>query len=242
MGATEVTQGLWYEVMENRPSNFSTNPEDGGADGWKKLPVERVSWYDVIAFCNKLSVKTGKTPVYTVSGITDWEAYSYSSIPTSNDATWNAATMNSSATGYRLPTEAEWMWAAMGADKTQQPNSTGWEKAYAGAVGSSETGIGNYAWYSVNSDSKTHEVGKKAANELGLYDMSGNVWEWTYDWYVSPYPSGTLPDPEGAASGSHRVVRGGNWYSSAFDCTVASRTTVYPYRRNYNYGFRVVCP
>jgi formylglycine-generating enzyme required for sulfatase activity len=243
MGATEVTQELWDAVMGsgNNPSNFTSGAADGEVQS--KRPVDTVSWYHAIAFCNKLSEKTGKTPVYTVSGITDWANYSYSSIPPSNDSAWDAATMNSSADGYRLPTEAEWMWAAMGADTALvgQLNTTGWDKDFAGSNGNNV--IGNYAWYKPNSDKKTHEVGKKLANELGLYDMSGNVWEWTYDWYGG-YPSGQVTDYKGkGSSGVHRVVRGGGWNEvSASCCSVAYRSHGAPYDRSNGHGFRVVCP
>jgi formylglycine-generating enzyme required for sulfatase activity len=202
--------------------------------------VECVNWYHAIAFCNKLSVANGKDPVYSVSGISNWASLAYASIPTSNNSTWNAATMDTSKNGYRLPTEMEWMWAAMGADKTVQPNTTGYAKAFAGSTGSNS--IDDYAWYSGNSGSKTHEVGKKFPNELGLRDMSGNVWELCWDRYAASYPSGELTDYTGAASGSYRVLRGGGWSDFASNCAVADRDFTYP---DYWYdflGFRVACP
>ena len=110
----------------------------------------------------------------------DWEALAYGSIPTASDADWNAATADWDADGYRLPTEMEWMWAAMGADQDAQPgamqdgvNVSGYDKDFAGDDGSNS--IDDYAWYDDNSSSTTHPVGTKLPNELGLHDMSGNV-------------------------------------------------------------------
>jgi formylglycine-generating enzyme required for sulfatase activity len=96
-------------------------------------------------------------------------------------------------------------------------------------------------WYSSNAGSKTHEVGKKQPNELGLYDMSGNVWEWTYDWSAG-YPSGAKTDYTGAASGSNRVNCGGGWNHGASYCKVAGRYDHIPHDRYIGLGFRVVCP
>jgi uncharacterized protein YjdB len=245
MGETEVTQELFEAVMETgvRPSNCTSNPEDSSnPNGWKKLPVESVSWYDAIAFCNKLSLADGKEPVYSVSGITDWATLAYIDIPTSTNGNWNAAIMDTTKNGYRLPTEMEWMWAAMGADTENpgQPNTTGYLKAFAGSNGSNS--IDDYAWYNSIASSKTHEVSKKTANELGLKDMSGNVNEWCWDWYGSSYPTGSQPDYPGGTSGSYRVVRGGSWSNNATDCTVAFRDHGYLGYGSFTLGFRVVCP
>jgi formylglycine-generating enzyme required for sulfatase activity len=178
----------------------------------------------------------------TVSGVeVDWAALLYGAIPPANDNDWNAATRDTTKNGYRLPTEMEWMWAAMGADRTSQPNTTGYSKTYAGSVEAGTANLGNYAWYYDNSDSKTHEVGKKAANELGLKDMSGNVWEWCWDWYNS-YPAGERTDYAGAASGSYRVHRGGSWGNNASNYTVAVRGYGNPNGWDLSIGFRVVCP
>jgi formylglycine-generating enzyme required for sulfatase activity len=147
--------------------------------------------------------------------------------------------MDLSKNGYRLPTEMEWMWAAMGADKTVQPNTTGYAKAFAGSNGSND--IGDYAWYGSN-PGKTHEAGRKNANELGLQDMTGNVSEWCWDWYAGSIPAGDLTDFTGADSGSHRVRRGGGWYDYASNCAVAIRSFDSPYSRGSGMGFRFVCP
>jgi formylglycine-generating enzyme required for sulfatase activity len=246
MGETEVTQELFQAVMGTNPSYF-----DGTAGGTpakdtpagetqNRRPVENVSWYDAIAFCNKLSLADGKEPVYSISGISDWAGLTYSTIPTSDDADWDAAAMDTGKNGYRLPTEMEWMWAAMGADKTVQPNVTGYTKAFAGSTGSNN--IDDHAWYDSISGSKTHEVGKKTANELGFHDMSGNVWEWCWD-RKDHYPAGEQTNFAGVSSSfTDRVMRGGSWLENEDKCAVSFR--VYsgePGFGNSNWGFRVVC-
>jgi formylglycine-generating enzyme required for sulfatase activity len=239
MAETEVTQELFQAVMGANPSSFTGSP--ASVETQAKRPVEYVNWYAAIAFCNKLSLKDGKTPVYSVSGISDWAALAYSSIPTSSNTTWNAATRNTGANGYRLPTEMEWMWAAMGATAGGATvTTTGYDKAFAGSDGAN--GIGDCAWYKVNADNKTHEVGKKIDNELGLYDMTGNVWEWCWDWYASSYPAGAESDYTGAISGSSRVGRGGSYLnpSGSARCTVAYRAVSSLYGRQSYLGLRVV--
>jgi formylglycine-generating enzyme required for sulfatase activity len=242
MGETEVTQELFLAVMGTNPSAFSGSP--AGGETQAKRPVEHLSWYAAIAFCNKLSLKDGKAPVYSVAGITNWAALPYGSIPVIDDADWNAATVNAAADGYRLPTEMQWMWAAMGATAGGTDVETkGYKKDFAGDADMDTTGQSpdSYAWYLGNSSNMTHEVGKKGPNELGLLDMTGNVYDWCWDWSDN-YPSGTLSDYTGPALGTNRVLRGGGWSSSASHCTVAYRTTNDPYRRYTYFGLRVICP
>ena len=134
--------------------------------------------------------------------------------------------------GYRLPTEAQWEYAAKGG------NGSPGNYTYSGS-----NTIGNVAWYYDNSENKTHEVGKKQANGLGIYDMSGNVWEWCWDWYGSSYYSSSPgTDPVGPAAGSGRVLRGGSWYSGASYARSASRGRDDPYFRYNLLGFRLVRP
>ena len=222
----EVTRGEYKSLMGEDPSTASAYDKDGNeltGDDVLNNPVNYVNWYAAIAYCNKLSVKEGLDCAYTVSGISDWENLAYSDIPTSGDSTWNAATCNFTANGYRLPTEAEWEWLARG----------GQNYTYAG----SDT-VGDVAWYTSNTkDTGSRDVKTKAANGYGLYDMSGNVWEWCWDWYGSISSSSGA---SGASSGDGRVLRGGSWYYNANYCKVAFRSFSSPYNRFKIYGFRLV--
>ena len=129
---------------------------------------------------------------------------------------------------YRLPTEAEWEYAARGGKKNEGTKySGGWS-------------IGDVAWYTGNSSSSTHPCGTKRSNALGLYDMSGNVWEWCEDWYASQYLQYDNNNPEGASSGSYRVNRGGSWSNGAEYCRVSLRYYNAPSGRDCGLGFRVV--
>jgi formylglycine-generating enzyme required for sulfatase activity len=145
-------------------------------------------------------------------------------------------TPNTGATGYRLPTEAQWEYAAKGGN----PLASGWVGyTYAG----SDT-VGDVAWYDGNISSSTYgtkAVGTKAPNGLGIYDMSGNVYEWCWDWYGN-YTSGDKTDPTGASSGSYRVIRGGSWIISAEYVRSAVRNYDGPYIRGGDLGFRLARP
>ncbi|MDD3153085.1 MAG: SUMF1/EgtB/PvdO family nonheme iron enzyme, partial [Bacteroidales bacterium] len=128
---------------------------------------------------------------------------------------------------FRLPTEAEWEYAARGGNKSNGYKYSG------GNI------LVHVAWCNDNSNSKAHTVGTRRANELGIYDMSGNVLEWCSDWYGS-YSSGSQTNPTGPSSGSIRVLRGGSWSSSARYCRVSNRYCDGPDSRNSNYGFRLI--
>lgn len=129
----------------------------------------------------------------------------------------------------RLPTEAEWEYAARGGKLSQ------------GCFYSGSNNLDSVAWYAKNSGMKRQEVGKKLPNELGIHDLSGNVWEWCWDWYRGKYyPKSPESDPRGAAKGRCRVLRGGSWDEIEGGCLVAHRGYSYPRWRHFNIGFRVV--
>ena len=129
---------------------------------------------------------------------------------------------------FRLPTEAEWEYAARGGNQSK------------GYKYSGSNSISDVAWYDDNSGDKTHPVGQKTPNELGIYDMSGNVWEWCQDWY-GDYSSSSQTNPTGPSSGSYRVLRGGSWNNGARNCRVSNRGSYNPDSRSYRSGFRLAC-
>ena len=209
LGIREVTFAE-YDLFCDLTAKAKPNDEGWGRN---QRPVINVSWQDAAAYCNWLSEQHGYTPVYEL-----------------NAKTGNASLRRekgSTPNGYRLPTEAEWEYAARGGvmgDKSER---------YAGSNNLSEVG-----WYEANSKDQTQPVGQLQPNNAGMYDMSGNVWEWCYDWYGG-YPSTPQRGPVGPDAGSHRIIRGGAWLQSADDCRVTTRQYRRPEEKTVYIGFRL---
>lgn len=193
---TEVTQELYESIMGENPSRFK------GSNN----PVEFVSWYDTIYFCNKLSVVKGYEPVYSVDGNTDITKWDYT--PHQENSIEGEITQNTSANGYRLPTVKEWQYAAKGGE----------DYTYAGS-----NEIDEVAWYHENSNGSTHPIAQKKANGYGLYDMSGNVWEWCWD-----------------SINVSRYFCGGSFDNRGSSCEVSSSSGSYANLWSYLIGFRIV--
>ena len=228
MGKYEVTQAEYEKYC----SYGSSSPSSSFGDGYN-YPAYYVSWYDALVYCNKRSIAEGLTPCYSINDSTNPE--DWGDVPTSSNSTWNLVECNWNANGYRLPTEAEWEYAARAGDNTVD------SLTYSGT--SDVNKLGDYAWYSSNSNDATHKVGTKLPNAFGLYDMSGNVWEWCWNWVTDSYDVETEggSDPTGTSAGSYRVRRGGGWYVSSGDCAVSYRcSSNFPYLRSSYLGFRVV--
>jgi len=200
IGKFDVTQDLYQRVMGKNPSSWG---------GDKNRPIDAVSWYDAISFCNKLSERDKLKKVYSIRG-------------TNVQIDW-------SANGYRLPTEAEWEYAARGGQEG--------ESKYLEFAGSNDPE--QVAWYNNNSGGSVHPVGQKVPNALGLYDMSGNIAQWCWDSY-EPYATSKQIDPQGPPTGGYHICRGGGWSSDMQGVRVAKRDRYSPSARNSLIGFRIV--
>ena len=223
MSQSEITYARWYEVLTWAKANGYTfaNPgregnagKDGAEPTGSNLPVTMISWRDALVWCNAASEKDGLTPVYKYNGAVLKEA------DKEKEGSGKAenAIVDPDATGYRLPTEAEWEFAARGGDQ----KSENWTNLYS----VSNTSPDSIAWYTDNSNGTAHDVMTKPANGFGVYDLNGNVWEWCYN----PWSS----------NNARRVMRGGSYRKAAEGVSVVSRDYA-PVSKLYDdVGFRVV--
>jgi formylglycine-generating enzyme required for sulfatase activity len=204
LGIYPITQAQYQKVIGTTPSHFKDQPEN---------PVESVSWYEAVGFCNRLSEMENMKPFYKIKG--------------------GSVTIPSKINpGYRLPTEAEWEYACRAGPETRY------------SFGDDPAELGEYAWYSENSDQKTHPVGRKRRNAFGLYDMHGNVWEWCWDRYDADYykqfsEHSPAVNPLGPSQAADRVIRGGGWLGIPRGLRSAYRYGLVPGYRGFDLGFRV---
>ena len=222
MLSTEVTQEQYKAVMGVNYSHFKS----------PNRPVEEVSWYDAIVFCNRLSMLLGLEPVYSIEDSTnpsDWGEVPRILSEASDKEKWNDIVANFSADGYRLPTEAEWEYAAKGGKNED------------GFLYSGSDNILDVAWTVDSLEGETRDVAAKSPNKLGLYDMSGNVWEWCWDWY-NAYSITDVDNPSGGSkvATGRKIRRGGSICSDKRFCRISNRASSAPDVRGADLGFRIV--
>ena len=229
MARFPVTQRLYVELMGENPSHFRGTDLLAEFSG-DAVPVDNVSWFDALRFCNRLSQRAGLRPCYRITEPPP-ERKLDDGREVQPEVEWDQ-----NANGYRLPTEAEWEYACR----------AGTETAY--SFGDDPARLGEHAWFDHNSWTQTHEVGMKKPNRWGLYDLHGNVWEWCWDWYgygvyleISAQDrSYRLVSPVGPQTGTGRVVRGGSFYNGPLFLRSANRNRHEPEDRYWNVGFRCV--
>ena len=252
MAKYEVTYELWYHVkewaMNVSPSSYwvtvgrQGTGVSGGAPGVNaQHQVTEVSWRDSIAWCNALSEMAGLTPIYYNAGTTHTRANVYRDSNTGGDI--NHTDVEWAANGYCLPTEAQWEYVAKYVDGSDWSRGS-WASG-ATADWNNQAACDAVSWNDNNSGSVSHPVGGKTANQLGLYDMSGNAWEWCWDWYEANYTTSspfTDQDSKGPVTGTNRVIRGGSLATSAEYSRASSRFEYPPDMGDYGVGLRLVLP
>ncbi|MBL8028365.1 MAG: SUMF1/EgtB/PvdO family nonheme iron enzyme, partial [Fibrobacteres bacterium] len=209
----EVTQADYEAVTGINPSHFLGDPS---------RPVESVTWYDAVLYCNARSKRDGRDTVYSYSNV---PLQPYNGCSDLTDIVTDFG-----KNGYRLPTEAEWEYAYRGGTSTAWYWSNTW----------TQTEANTFCWNSNNSENTTQPVAGKLKNAYGLYDMAGNVLEWCNDRYES-YTSDPVTDPTGAINGDDRRLRGGYWENVDYNFRAGFRDGTTPNNKGYNMGFRVVC-
>ena len=222
----EVTQADFVDVMGEWNFHFGRNPTH---------PAEMVRWFDAVEYCNRLSISEGLQPVYTYNGRSDPDLW-HEQWPGWNEDNNNHSNVSCDweANGYRMPTEAEWHHAANGSrhmPESEWPFGSPYQ--YAGS-----NNIDEVAWYNGNADNQTHPVGTKLPNSLGIYDMSGNIYEWCWDIYGGDFPSGG-DNPHGPDGGGFSIMRGGSSYGDETYCAVSLRGIYIGSSRLFHIGFRI---
>ena len=259
----EVTQHEFEEIMGYNPSFYqgsSKNRQVASSEEQVLRPVDKVNWYEAIVFCNKLSVENGLKPAYLKEiNIEDYENLDkildnegkkalangepvwsrdvnlWGKIPANKGfEDWDSISWDKKANGYRLLTEAEWEYVAKGGNLSKNYTSSGFNF--------SDSDVKKYCWSKKNSNKVTHQVGILSPNELGVFDMAGNLQEWCWDWFDEKYyytPEANDKNPSGPESGEDRCVRGSCWDDEDEDLAVIIRGSSSPYITGRRTGFRI---
>lgn len=244
MQITEVTNKHWNTIIFDTGLGAKPSTSHTGDN----YPVETVNWYEAVYFANRLSIVEGRPPCYTLNGC--------NATAPGAGMQCSSVDINETCTGYRLPTESQWEYAARANTTTAYANPVSFDSSNTETGWGFNSNLHAMGWYGYNNEMEsssaiaayeygTKPVAVKQANKWGLYDMHGNVGEWCQDWWdASAYPEPLEPitDPQGPATGSERVIRWGNWNESAEIARSADRYKFSPAIRSLDLGFRLVLP